>query len=333
MIYGGYKMIDIKFPKETRFLITGGAGFIGSNMVEYLLKEQHQVMVLDNFATGKRTNLAPYLKNPLFTLLEGDIRDLKTCQIAVKDVDYVIHLAALGSVPRSINDPITSNDVNVNGILNMLVAARDEKVKTFVYASSSSVYGDEPHLPKVEPRIGKPLSPYAVTKYVNELYARVFYDLYQLPTVGMRYFNVFGRRQDPESIYAAVIPQFVDKLLKGESPLIHGDGEQSRDFTYIDNVIEANLKACLAPKKAFGQAFNVAFGGQVTVNELYKEMNKLLKLDIKPVFGSTRPGDVKHSNADISKANDLLNYHPSVSFQEGLKRTIDWYVDTIQKKS
>lgn len=325
-------MVDMIFPKDTKFLITGGAGFIGSNMCEYLLSQGHKVVVLDNFSTGKRDNLDLFMKNNLFLLIEGDIRNLETCQQAVKDVDYVIHLAALGSVPRSINDPKTSNDVNVNGMLNMLIVAKEEKVKTFVYASSSSVYGDEPNLPKVEGRIGKPLSPYAVTKYVNELYGKVFYDLYQLPTVGLRYFNVFGRRQDPNSIYAAVIPQFFDKLLNNESPLIHGDGLQSRDFTYIDNVIEANLKACLAPKKAFGEAFNVAYGGQVTVNDLYYEMNRLLNLDIKPVYGPTRPGDVKHSNADISKARTYFNYNPSVSFEEGLKKTMDWYVKTYQDR-
>lgn len=321
---GGFKMLDIKFPKGTKFLVTGCAGFIGSNTVEYLLSEGYEVVGLDNFNTGKKSNIESLAHNR-FHFIEGDIRDLDTCTSATKGVDYVIHLAALGSVPRSIKDPKTSNDVNVNGFLNMLIAAKDEKVKTFVYASSSSVYGDEPNLPKIENRIGKPLSPYAVTKYVNELYAKVFFDLYGLRTVGLRYFNVFGRRQDPNSIYAAVIPQFVKKILDNESPQIHGDGNQSRDFTYIDNVIEANLKACLAKDEAFGKAFNIAYGGQVTVDTLFKEMRKLLNSNIEPVYIPTRPGDVKHSNADITQARTLMNYNPSYSFEEGLKLTLDWY--------
>lgn len=317
-------MLDIKFPKGTSFLVTGAAGFIGSNTVEYLLSQGYKVVGLDNFATGKKSNIEE-LTNPNFNFIEGDIRDLETCKKAVHGVDYVIHLAALGSVPRSIKDPITSNDVNVNGFLNMLVASKESNIKTFVYASSSSVYGDEPNLPKIEERIGKPLSPYAVTKYVNELYGHVFHKLYGLNTVGLRYFNVFGRRQDPNSIYAAVIPQFVAKLLHNEAPVINGDGLQSRDFTYIDNVIEANLKSCLAKDEAFGKAFNVAYGGQVTVLELYAAMVKLLNKDIKPIFGPNRAGDVKHSNANISKAKELFNYNPSVNFEEGLNKTMSWY--------
>jgi len=321
-------MLDVKFPEGTTFLVTGAAGFIGSNTIEYLLSEGYKVVGLDNFATGKKSNIEE-LTHSNFTFIEGDIRDLDTCNKAVMGVDYVIHLAALGSVPRSIKDPITSNDVNINGFLNMLVASRDNNVKTFVYASSSSVYGDEPNLPKIEERIGKPLSPYAVTKYVNELYGHVFHKLYGLNTVGLRYFNVFGRRQDPSSIYAAVIPQFVSKLLHNESPVINGDGHQSRDFTYIDNVIEANLKACLANDDAYGKAYNVAYGGQVTVLELYDAMLKLLDKDIKPVFGPNRAGDVKHSNANINKAKQAFNYDPSINFEEGLKKTMDWYIKSL----
>lgn len=321
-------MLDVKYPKGTTFLVTGAAGFIGSNTIEYLLSEGYKVVGLDNFATGKKSNIEE-LTHSNFTFIEGDIRDLDTCNKAVMGADYVIHLAALGSVPRSIKDPITSNDVNINGFLNMLVASRDNNVKTFVYASSSSVYGDEPNLPKIEERIGKPLSPYAVTKYVNELYGHVFHKLYGLNTVGLRYFNVFGRRQDPSSIYAAVIPQFVSKLLHNESPVINGDGHQSRDFTYIDNVIEANLKACLANDDAYGKAYNVAYGGQVTVLELYDAMLKLLDKDIKPVFGPNRAGDVKHSNANINKAKQAFNYDPSINFEEGLKKTMDWYIKSL----
>ena len=325
-------MLDVKFPKNSTFLVTGCAGFIGSNTVEYLLKEGYRVVGLDNFSTGKKSNIEE-LRNPNFIFIEGDIRDLDTCVNAVKGVDYVIHLAALGSVPRSILDPKTTNDVNVSGMLNMLIAAKDEKVKSFVYASSSSVYGDEPNLPKYEERIGNPLSPYAVSKYVDELYGHVFHKLYGLNTIGLRYFNVFGRRQDPDSIYAAVIPLFVSKLMNNEAPIINGDGLQSRDFTYIDNVIEANLKACLAKVEAFGKSYNIAFGGQTTVIELYNTMTSLLNINIDPVFGPDRPGDIKHSNADISKAKEMFNYNPSVSFEEGLEKTISWYVEALSIKN
>lgn len=310
---------------KSSFLITGGAGFIGSNMVEYLLDLGHRVVVLDNFATGKKENIESYASHSDFTFIEGDIRDLDTCQTACEGIDYVIHLAALGSVPRSIKDPITTHQVNTTGMLNMMIAARDHHVKTFVYASSSSVYGDEKILPKVEHKIGKPLSPYAISKYIDELYAKNFYELYGLPTIGLRYFNVFGRRQDPSSIYAAVIPLFVKNLLHDEPSIIHGDGMQSRDFTYIDNVLQANLKACFAQKNAYGEAFNVAYGGQVTVNEVYHTLEDLLNKKITPVYGSTRPGDIKHSNADITKAKKLLKYEPSHNFYEGIKLTIDWY--------
>ncbi len=316
---------DSMFPKNTKFLITGGAGFIGSNLAEYLVNEGYQVRVLDNLATGRIENIKELFDKPNFEFLEGDIRSLEDCQKACVGIDYVLHQAALGSVPRSIKDPKTTNDVNITGTLNMLIAARDHQVKRFVYASSSSVYGDEVNLPKVEEHIGKPLSPYAITKLVNELYAKNFYDLYGLPTIGLRYFNVFGRRQDPRSIYAAVIPNFVKELKKGKSPVIYGDGSQSRDFTYIDNVIEANIKACLAKEEANGEVFNIAYGRQVTINDLYKTITTLMGLDVEPIYEKERPGDIKHSLADISKARKLLNYNPQYSFDDGIKLTIEWY--------
>lgn len=317
------------FNKNTKFLVTGGAGFIGSNLAEYLVNQGYYVRVLDNLATGKKENIAALLDKSNFEIIEGDIRLLDDCLKACEGIDYVLHQAALGSVPRSIKDPKTTNDVNITGTLNMLIAAREHKVKKFVYASSSSVYGDEPHLPKIEDRVGKPLSPYAITKKVNELYARNFYELYGLPTIGLRYFNVFGRRQDPNSVYAAVIPNFVKALSEGRAPIIHGDGKQSRDFTYVDNVIEANLKACLAGPEANGEVFNIAYGGQVTVNELYNTIKELMNVAIEPIYGPERPGDIKHSNADISKAKKLLNYDPKYSFYDGIKLTIDWYKNNL----
>lgn len=319
----GYQ--DIKFPKGTKFLVTGGAGFIGSNLVEALLNKHCFVRVLDNFSIGKKENLEEFINNENFELVEGDIRDLETCQLACKDIDYVLNQAAWGSVPRSIEMPIIYEEINIKGTLNMMTAARNNGVKRFVYASSSSVYGDEPNLPKIEGKEGNLLSPYAITKKVNELYAKNFFDLYGLETVGMRYFNVFGRKQDPHSYYSAVIPKFVSLLLKDKAPTINGDGEHSRDFTYIDNVIEANLRACLAPKEACGQAYNIAYGGRVSLNELYKTLKNLLNKDIEPIYGPNRKGDIKHSNADISKASKLLGYKPSYSFEDGIKLTIDWY--------
>lgn len=319
----GYQ--DIKFPKGTKFLVTGGAGFIGSNLVEALLNKHCFVRVLDNFSIGKKENLEEFINNENFELIEGDIRDLETCQLACKDIDYVLNQAAWGSVPRSIEMPIIYEEINIKGTLNMMTAARDNGVKRFVYASSSSVYGDEPNLPKIEGKEGNLLSPYAITKKVNELYAKNFFDLYGLETVGMRYFNVFGRKQDPHSYYSAVIPKFVSLLLKDKAPTINGDGEHSRDFTYIDNVIEANLRACLAPKEACGKAYNIAYGGRVSLNELYKTLKNLLNKDIEPIYGPNRKGDIKHSNADISKASKLLGYKPSYSFEDGIKLTIDWY--------
>jgi len=319
----GYK--EVSFPENSVFLVTGGAGFIGSNITEALLNKGYKVRVLDNFSTGKNENIATFLNHPNFNLIEGDIRDSQTCQISCIGVDYVLHQGALGSVPRSINDPITSNDVNVNGTLNMMIAARDNSVKTFVYASSSSVYGDEPRLPKKEGCEGNLLSPYAITKKINELYAKNFYQLFGLKTVGLRYFNVFGKRQDPNSIYAAVIPIFVKKLLSNESPTINGDGSQSRDFTFIENVIEANLKACISPSTAWGEAFNIAFGGRVSLKDLYDKLCILLNKDIRPIWGPDRTGDIKHSNADITKAKLLLGYTPEYDINSGLDLTIEWY--------
>lgn len=317
------------FGSNSRFLVTGGAGFIGSNLVEAILDLGCHVRVLDNFSTGKRQNIEEFMHHEKFELLEGDIRDIDICQKACTDIDYVLHQGALGSVPRSINDPATSNDVNVNGTLNMMIAARDNKVQRFVYASSSSVYGDEPNLPKKEGREGTLLSPYAITKAVNELYAKNFFSLYGLRTVGLRYFNVFGKKQDPESIYAAVIPIFVRKLLQGETPLIHGDGLQSRDFTYIENVIEANLKACLAGETAWGEAFNIAYGGQDTLNNLYAKLCDLLQVHIKPDYGPVRAGDIKHSNANIEKAKEHLLYAPVYDLNRGLELTIQWYKQNL----
>ncbi|MCT4552346.1 MAG: SDR family oxidoreductase [Alphaproteobacteria bacterium] len=321
---------DIKFDKGTKFLVTGGAGFIGSNLTEAILNLGFKVRVLDNFITGKRENLESFKNNENFELLEGDIRDIETCRKACDGVDYILHQAALGSVPRSIEDPATSTEVNINGALNMLIAAKDNgNIKKFVYASSSSVYGDEPKLPKKEGIEGKLLSPYAITKHVDELFAKNFFDLFGLKTVGLRYFNVFGKRQDPHSTYAAVIPIFVKKLINNEAPKINGDGEQSRDFTYIENVIEANLKACLAGDEASGEAFNIAYGGRETLKNLYNQLKELLGKDIYPIYGPDRAGDIKHSNADISKARELLKYSPDYDLSKGLKLTIDWYKKNI----
>ena len=318
--------------KNSKVLITGGAGFIGSNLIDVLLKQNNTVVCLDNFSTGKRENIAQHKDNPDFRLIEGDIRNLEDCKIACQEVDYVLHQAALGSVPRSINDPITTNEVNINGFLNMLVAARDAKVKRFVYAASSSTYGDHPGLPKREEIIGKPLSPYAVTKYVNELYADVFYKTYGLETIGLRYFNVFGRRQDPNGAYAAVIPKFTHQLINLESPTINGDGKTSRDFTYIDNVIQINQLAALSVnKESINKVFNVAYGGRVSLVEMISVITTKLASyktevhSIKPIFGPERAGDVKHSQADISLAQNLLGYHPTDDFESGIQKYITWF--------
>ena len=320
---------------QLTFLVTGGAGFIGSNLVEYLLKYNvKKVTILDNFATGYRKNIEEFIEDERCELIEGDIRDLETCNTAMENVDYVLHQAALGSVPRSINDPITSNAVNVSGFLNMLAAAKESKtVKRIVYAASSSTYGDHPDLPKVEDKIGKPLSPYAVTKYVNELYADVFFKTYGLETIGLRYFNVFGPKQDPNGAYAAVIPKFIDSFFNKEDIIINGDGGHSRDFTYIENVVQANIKAALInDNKAVNQLYNVAFGENTTLLGLVgaiKEGMSTLNIEYSKsniIHGPDRKGDVKHSLADISKANKFLSYQPAFSFSKGVLETLDWYL-------
>ena len=313
-------------------LITGGAGFIGSNLCEYFLEKNYKVTCLDNFATGHRHNLLQCMANPNFKLLEGDIRNLEDCVAAVKGVQYVLHQAALGSVPRSINDPITSNEVNVSGFLNMLVAARDERVKRFVYAASSSTYGDSDALPKVEETIGKPLSPYAITKYVNELYADIFSKTYGLSCIGLRYFNVFGRKQDPNGAYAAVIPKFVQQLIKHESPVINGDGSYSRDFTYIDNVIQMNELAMLTQNpNAINTVYNTAVGDRNTLNDLVAYLKKYLSsydaaiANVEVQYGPERLGDIPHSLASIDKAQHVLGYNPKFNLEDGLEQAVDWY--------
>jgi UDP-N-acetylglucosamine 4-epimerase len=315
-----------------RILITGGAGFIGSNLCEYFLSKGNEVTCLDNFATGHRHNIEHLLSNQNFTLIEGDIRNLEDCLKATENKEYVLHQAALGSVPRSLKDPITTNDVNVSGFLNMLVASRDNGVKRFVYAASSSTYGDSKSLPKVEDVIGKPLSPYAITKYVNELYADIFSKAYGLETIGLRYFNVFGRKQDPNGAYAAVIPKFVMQLMQNESPVINGDGLYSRDFTYIDNVIQMNELAMTTQNQdAINTVYNTAFGDRVTLNEMVTLLKKYLSefdesiATIEIIYGPNRAGDIPHSLASIEKAKLLLNYNPKYSFSDGLKEAVNWY--------
>nr|WP_295869742.1 SDR family oxidoreductase [uncultured Chitinophaga sp.] len=307
------------------FLVTGGAGFIGSNIVEYLLKYgAAKVRVLDNFSTGSGENIKPFLGNKSFELLEGDIRNADTCRQALEGMDYVTHQAALGSVPRSINDPVTTNEVNISGFLNVLVAARDAKVKRMVYAASSSTYGDHPGLPKVEDFIGSPLSPYAVTKYVNELYASVFSRVYDFHPVGLRYFNVFGPRQNPKGAYAAVIPLFIDAALQKKAPVINGDGETSRDFTFVENAVQANIKALLAENINTAEIINIAFGERTTLNQLWQMVSECAKINIAPDYGTERKGDVKHSLADISKARKLIGYDPEISVAAGLQLTYRW---------
>lgn len=323
----GYQ--DVVFPDESVFLVTGGAGFIGSNLCEALLDKGYEVRCLDNLSTGRKSNLDSFIDNPKFTFIEEDICDLDACMRATAGVDYVLHQAAWGSVPRSVEMPLFYEEVNIRGTLNMMEASRQNGVKKFVYASSSSVYGDEPNLPKVEGREGNVLSPYALTKRTDEEYGKLYTKLYGLDTYGMRYFNVFGRRQDPDGAYAAVIPRFLRLLLAGERPTINGDGRQSRDFTYIDNVIEANLKACLAPHEAAGQAFNIAYGGREFLIDVYYGLTKALGVDIEPLFGPDRVGDIKHSNADISKAREMLGYDPDYDFETGIALAIDWYRETL----
>ena len=321
---------DIGFKKGTKVLITGGAGFIGSNLCEAFLNKGCKVRCLDDFSTGKKENIAEFMNNPDFELIVGDIRDLDTCLSATKGVDYVSHQAAWGSVPRSIEMPLVYEEINIKGALNMLEASRQNGVKRMVYASSSSVYGDEATLPKKEERIGNVLSPYALTKKVDEEYARLYTKLYGLETVGFRYFNVFGRRQDPHGFYAAVIPKFVKLLLDDKAPTINGDGKQSRDFTYIDNVIEANMRGMLAQTEGCtGQAYNIAYGGREFLIDIYYKLCELLKKKIEPIYGPDRAGDIKHSNADISKAKKYLGYDPSFDFAKGLELTIDWYKENL----
>jgi len=333
--YKSKETIVRKLENKT-VLVTGGAGFIGSNLCERLLQQNNKVICLDNFATGKRENIQPFLSDDNFKLMEGDIRQLDDCKKAVESVDVVLHQAALGSVPRSIKDPITSNDVNVGGFLNMLVAARDAGVKRMVYAASSSTYGDSKALPKVEDKIGKPLSPYAITKYVNELYADVFAKTYGMELIGLRYFNVFGRRQDPEGAYAAVIPKFVKALIKNESPIINGDGSFSRDFTYVDNVIQANeLAATVETQEALNTVYNVAYGDRTTLNELVSSLkSSLSRFDtsinaIEIIHGDERVGDIPHSLASIDKARQLLGYDPKYDISSGLEEAIEWYWNNL----
>ena len=323
------------FVSGKKILVTGGAGFIGSNLCEKLLELDNSVVCLDNFSTGKRDNIKSFLSNSNFSLIEGDIRDLAVCHAAVMGADFVLHQAALGSVPRSINDPIITNEVNISGFLNMLVAAKDAKVERFIYAASSSTYGDSASLPKEEEKIGKPLSPYAITKYVNELYAEIFHKTYGLNTIGLRYFNVFGRKQDPDGGYAAVIPKFIKALINHESPVVNGDGSYSRDFTYIDNVIQMNLLALSTTnEEALNQVYNTAYGERNTLNDLTNGLQKCLTeydskiSSIEIAHGPERQGDIPHSLASIDKAKKLLGYDPQFNFQDGLKETVKWFWDT-----
>lgn len=331
------KKIRQMIGDKTAILITGGAGFIGTNLCEYFLAKGYFVVCLDDFSTGFRHNITDFLNNENFKLIEGDIRNPEQCRDAVINVDYVLHQAALGSVPRSIKDPVTSNDVNVSGFLNMLIASKDAGVKRFVYAASSSTYGDSEKLPKIEDTIGKPLSPYAITKYVNELYADIFSSIYGLETIGLRYFNVFGRKQDPNGAYAAVIPKFVMQLMNHESPVINGDGNFSRDFTYIDNVIQMNELAMLTQNpEAVNTVYNTAFGDRTTLNEMVTSLKEYLSgfdpkiSHIKVIHGPNRAGDIPHSLASIDKAKKLLNYIPHYSFQDGLKEAVKWYWSNLK---
>lgn len=314
-------------------LITGGAGFIGSNLAEKLLQDKRvsAVRVLDNLSTGSKKNLETFLSNPAFQFVEGDIRDYNTCLDACKDIDVISHQAALGSVPRSIADPLTTNNVNITGTLNVFTAAKERKVKRVVYAASSSTYGDHPGLPKVEDKIGNPLSPYAVTKFVNELYARVYASLYNIELIGLRYFNIFGPRQSPNGAYAAVIPLFAEALIKNKAPVINGDGSHSRDFTYVANAVQANILSLFTDnKEAINQVYNIACGEQTSLLELFNSLKKHAGSDLQPVMGPERKGDVKHSLADISKAENLLKYNPAIPVAEGLKLTFEWYKANVE---
>jgi len=331
--------MQLKLNKK-KILVTGGAGFIGSNLVDYFLENNNIVTVLDNLITGKEENINQHYNNKNFTFIKGDIRDLDTCQKATQGIEYVFHQAALGSVPRSINDPITTNEINITGFLNMLIASRDAKVNRFIYAASSSTYGDSKKLPKVEDEIGKPLSPYAVTKYVNELYANVFANLYGLEIIGLRYFNVFGKRQDPNGAYAAAIPLFVKQLVNGEQPTINGDGSITRDFTYIKNVVQINELAALTEhKEAVNQVYNVAFGENINLNTLLEilkanlsKYNSAIK-NIEVIHGKNRIGDIQDSLANINKAKTLLDYNPKYSVKQGLEEAIEWYWNSFKEKT
>ena len=320
---------DLRFPKDALFLVTGGAGFIGSNLCEAILNMGYHVRCLDDLSTGKQENVDMFLGNPNYAFIRGDIKDFDTCMKACEGVDYVLNQAAWGSVPRSLEMPLFYCANNIQGMLNMLEAARQCGVKKFVYASSSSVYGDEPNLPKTEGREGNLLSPYALTKRCDEEWAKQYTMHYGLDTYGLRYFNVFGRRQDPDGAYAAVIPKFIKQLMNDERPTIHGDGRQSRDFTYVENVIEANLKACLASHEAAGQAYNIAYGGREYLIDIYHALTQALGKDVEPVFGPDRKGDIKHSNADISRAKEMLGYAPEYDFASGLNEAIEWYRETL----
>ena len=324
---------EIRFPADSVFLVTGGAGFIGSNLCEKLLSLGCRVICLDDLSTGKQANVDLFADDPLYTFIRGDIRDFETCLAACAGVEFVLHQAAWGSVPRSIEMPQLYEEINIRGTLNMMEAARRCGVKKFVYASSSSVYGDHPVLPKTEGAEGALLSPYALTKRVCEEYGKLYHKLYGLDTYGLRYFNVFGKRQDPDGAYAAVIPKFIKMLLQGETPTIYGDGRQSRDFTYVDNVVQANLRACLASGDAAGEVFNIAYGGREYLIDIYHALTKALGRDVEPQFGPARAGDIRHSNADISKARAMLGYDPQYDFAGGLRLAVDWYVKTLGETS
>lgn len=323
----GYR--DLAFDKDSAFLVTGGAGFIGSNLCEAILEMGYKVRCLDDLSTGSKENVDIFLKHPNYTFIKGDITNLETCIDACKGVDYVLHQAAWGSVPRSIEMPLFYEKVNIGGTLNMMEAARQNNIKKFVYASSSSVYGDHPVLPKVEGQEGNLLSPYALTKRTDEEYGKLYKKLYNLDTYGMRYFNVFGRRQNPNGAYAAVIPKFIKQLLDNEAPTINGDGKQSRDFTYIDNVIEANLRSCLASSEYAGEAYNIAYGGREYLIDIYHHLCKALGKEIEPNYGPDRAGDIKHSNACIDKAKKKLGYNPEFDFEHGIALAIDWYKENL----
>lgn len=321
---------ELAFDKNALFLVTGGAGFIGSNLCEAILDRGYRVRCLDNLSTGKKEHTDLFAAHPDYEFIQGDITNLNTCMEACKHVDYVLHQAAFGSVPRSIEMPLYYEEVNIRGTLNMMEAARQHHVKKFVYASSSSVYGSHPALPKKEGQEGNVLSPYALTKRTNEEYGRLYHKLYDLDTYGLRYFNVFGRRQDPDGAYAAVIPRFIRQLFADEQPVIYGDGSQSRDFTYIDNVIEANLLACRADSKAAGQVYNIACGERVCLTELYAVLSKALQKETEPVFMPERTGDIRHSHADISKAEEMLGYRPKYHFPEGIALSVKWYQQRLR---